>query len=235
MHGRPNMKFPRLLVLTVLICTVVSAGPDIRFEPPPPALELVISEQLFRPFAELVRAEVERLLGVPEALDDPGTMKLLLSTRVHLAHHFGDNRTAIATAAWIRSLQTDPANRAFAGLTTLASVEARRRLPGVAPGDPKFRETFRSEFAKQLLGLPKSPEIVTMLQGQLDKIKGITEETLLAEARDVIAPAIRRRGYCGLQEADMLVRVRHRLESIVPVRDETLSALEEAIAARSSQ
>jgi hypothetical protein len=73
-----------------------------------------------------------------------------------------------------------------------------------------------------------------MLRGQRDKIAGMNEADLLKEVTGVIAPAIARRGFCGLKEADDLVRVRHRLVSILPVKNETLQALEAAIAGRSS-
>jgi hypothetical protein len=151
---------------------------------------------------------------------------------VHLAHHFGDDEEAIATAAWIRSLQADPPLRAFAGLTTLASVEARRQNPGAAPDHGNYRATFLREFARQLANLPRTPEVTAMLRGQRAKIAEMTEAGLLAEVREKIAPAIGARNHCTLAEADQLVRVRHRLVSILPVRTETLQALDAAIAAR---
>ena len=207
---------------------------DVRFTLAKDPMELVTNEKAFRPFAETMRAEVQRLLGVPAAVDDPAMFKLLLSSRVHLAHHFGDNAVAVATAAWIRSLQTEPDARAFAGLTTLASVEARRRNPGAEPGEARYRATFFTEFTSQLRGLPRTPGIVAMLRGQREKIATITKEALLKETRETIMPKLAQKGSCGLAEADELVRVRHRLVSIVPVRDETLRALDAAIAARTS-
>lgn len=224
----------RFLTLLAVAGSALSAAPDVRFELPAAPLELVTDEAKFAPFAHAVGAEVDRLLGVPSAVDDPATLQLLLSMRVHLAHHHADNEAAVATAAWIRSLQTDPAGRAFAGLTTLASVEARRRHPGAAPDDAAYRRTFLDAFSRQLQALPRTAEMTVFLRGQRQKIADITEAALLAETRDVIAPAIQRRGYCGLAEADQLVRVRHRLVSILPVRGETLQALDAAIAARTS-
>lgn len=228
------------LTLTLLLMMALPdingrAAGEVRFALPADPMTVVTDEAVFRPFAETVRKEVERLLGEPAALDDPATFKVLLSTRVHLAHHFTDNEVAIATAAWIRSLQTDPAGRAFAGLTTLASVEARRRNPGMEPAEPKYRDAFFHAFSRRLSDLPRTPDVVAMLRGQREKIAAITEPALLAEARDVILPAVKRKGYCGLDEADQLIRVRHRLVSIVPVRGETLRALDDAIAARSPQ
>ena len=228
-------------IILGLLCMGVSCptkasvvGADLRFSLPADPLELVKDEAVFRPFAEKVRAEVERLLSVPEAVDVPAVLRTLLSTRVHLAHHFGDNQVAVATAAWIRSLQTNPDARSFAGLTTLASVEARLRNPGAAPTEARYRATFFNEFTRQLTGPPRTPGVVAMLSGQREKIAAMTKEALLTEMREVIMPKLARKGYCGLAEADELVRVRHRLVSIVPVRDETLRALDAAIAARSS-
>ncbi len=215
-----------------MACAV--AAEEVKFALPAPPLELVQDEAKFAPFARDVGARVEELLGDPASVDDPATLRMLLSTRVHLAHHLAENERAIATAAWIRSLQTDTPGRAFAGLTTLASVEARRRHPGRPPSDPAYRATFRAALDRRLAALPRTPEMTAFLRGQARKVAELTETALLAEARDGIAPAIARRGYCGLAEADQLVRVRHRLLSILPVREETLAALDAAVAARTS-
>lgn len=217
-------------VTAPLVCAADAL--DARFVLPAPPLELVRHEASFRPFALRVGEEVERLLGVPAAVDDPATLRVLLSTRVHLAHHFADNEKAVSTAAWIRSLQSSPADRAFAGLTTLAAVAARRANPGVPPHDARYRETFRREFARELAALPATSDIVAMLRGQREKIAAISEATLIAETREVIGAALARRGHCSLVEADQIVRVRHRMVSILPVRDETLAALDAAIAER---
>jgi hypothetical protein len=232
------MKTTLTLTFLLLMALPEIHGRDagkVRFALPADAMTVVTDEEAFRPFAETVRKEVERLLGEPTALDAPETFKLLLSTRVHLAHHFADNDVAIATAAWIRSLQTDPAGRAFAGLTTFAAVEARRRHPGLASCAPEYRKAFFHAFSEQLAALPATSAIASMLRGQREKIAGISAEALLTETREIILPALERKGYCGLDEADLLVRVRHRLVSIVPVRDETLRALDEAIAARATK
>ncbi|HRE84216.1 MAG TPA: hypothetical protein PLN52_24440 [Opitutaceae bacterium] len=223
-----------IALLTLLLVPLASWGalPIVRFDLPGTPLEVATQEGIFVPFAEKVGIEVERLLGDPASIDDPATLRLLLATRVHLAHYRADNERAVATAAWIRSLQTDPAARAFAGLTTFAAVEARRRHPGASAEQTVFRTTFLSEFERQLAALPNTPAMVTFLKTQKQKIEEVTETALLREVREVIIPAIQRQGHCGLAEADQLVRVRHRLRSILPLRGETIVALERAIAAR---
>jgi len=197
------------------------------------AIELASSAAAFEPFAATIREEVERRLAEPGDLDDPATLKTLLSCRVHLAHHFRDDGRAAATAAWIRSLQNDPTEKAFAGLTTFAAVRARRLRPGLPPADPEYRAVFSIELARLLAKLPRTTEIVTLLGRQREKIAGLSEAALLAEVRDAISPAIVRRGSCSLTEADQLVWVRHRLVNIVPLQAEMLAAFAAAIAERS--
>lgn len=228
------MNVSRLFAVVLFPLALSAAVPETRFDLPASPQELVTREEKFRAFAEVVRADVERQLGDPARVDDGAVLKTLLSTRVHLAHHFGDNEKAISTAAWIRSLQTDAAEKSFAGLTTLAAVKARQENPGAEPAAAAYRATFAREFNRQLESLPRTPEIVAMLRRQREKIAGLTQDALLAEVRDAIEPALKKRGYCGLGEADQLVRVRHRLVSIIPVKSETLAALDAAIASRAS-
>ena len=216
------------LACPALVSPCLAAAAESRIALGATALEAATDEALFAPFGRRVAAEVERLLGEPGAIDDPATLRLLLAMRVHLAHHFRDDARAVATAAWIRSLQPDGADKAFAGLTTFAAVEARQHHPGVEAGDPRHRAAFRVAFARRLSGLPRTTEIAAMLRRQREKIAGLTRDGLLAEARQIVVTD----GHCTLAAADQLVRVRHRLTNILPVREETLAALDEAIAAR---
>jgi hypothetical protein len=209
-----------------------AAAQDDLFELPAGAVELVTSAELYQPFAEQVRAEVERLLAEPAAIDDPATLHLLLAMRVHLALHFHDGRTTVATAAWIRTLQTDPNSRAFAGLTAFAFVEAQRRHPGATEDDPAYRADFERAFDRRLAALPHTPAMVAVLREQRKKIADSTKAALLAQAREKIAPMLAGKTRCGLVEADQLVRVQHRLTTLTAVREEMLRALDRAIAAR---
>lgn len=203
---------------------------ETRYALPAEPLKLVQDEGLFRDFAQPVLADVDRALSERASID-LSRLKLLLSIRVHLAHDAGDDEAALAAAARIRELQTDPTERAFAGLTTQAAVAARRAT-GASKESQTYLEAFAREFATRLAALPRSVEMRAMLERQRVKMEGITRENLLREVREVIGPAIERRGYCDLQAADQLVRVRHRLVSIVPARDVTLLALDAAIAAQ---
>jgi hypothetical protein len=222
------------VVLSGFAVVVTALAKEKSFLLPASVVEVVRDEGHFRAFAEPVRAEVARLLGEPAAVDNAATLKLLLASRVHLAHYFGDDDEATATAAWIRTLQTSPVQKTFAGLTTFAAVATRRQHPGLGSSHPLFRKTFAREFADRLRELPRTTEVAAMLREQRQKIADLSEADLVAEARDKIAPAIARRGFCGLGEADQLVRVRHRLVNILPLQAEMLEAFDAAIAERSA-
>ena len=220
-----------LCLLGLPLLTLVANAAEPRYSLAGTPLEVVTSEAKYLPFAQAVRADADRLLASPTP-PSADQLALLLAIRVHLAHHFREDDVALALAARIRDRQTNPADKAFAGLTTKAAVAARRQT-GEKPGNPAFGKVFASEFRRFLGELPGTPEIRAMLVVQRDKIAGLTRETLLAETREKISPAIEQRGFCGLPEADQLVRVHHRLTDILPVKPETLRGLEEAIAARS--
>lgn len=222
------------VVLSGFAVVVAARAEEKTFPLPASVVEVVCDEGHFRAFAVPVRAEVARLLGEPAAVDDAATLKLLLASRVHLAHYFGDDDEATATAAWIRTIQASPVQKTFAGLTTFAAVATRRQHPGLVSSHLVFRKTFAREFSDRLRELPRTPEVVAMLREQRQKIAELSETDLLAEARDKIAPAIARRGFCGLGEADQLVRVRHRLVNILPLQAEMLEAFDAVIAERSA-
>ncbi len=214
-----------------LLTTRSSAAPmtnDPVYQLPAPPLELMTSEEKFAPFAKSLAADIDRMLA---AQPDVTREKLLLGMRVHLAHHFGESEVALRLAARIRDLQTTAADKAFAGLTTQAAAAAR--LTGTKPGSPIYGAAFAREFAKLLATLPNTPDITAMLRVQREKNAAFSRETLLNEVKDKIAPAIARRGQATLEDLDQLVRARHRLTDILPVRAETLQALDQAIAERS--
>jgi hypothetical protein len=218
-----------LLILTS--ATLTAAEPD-RFPLPAAPLSLVQEDTVFAAFAETVRGRVEALLAEPARLDDPATLQRLLALRVHLAHHIADNERATATAAWIRTLQTEPAERAYAGLTSLAAIAARRELPDRAPDDAAYRRAFDEHFSRLLADLPGTPEMLTVLRRQRERTAALTRKTILADLGK-ISEALGGRRDCSLAEADEIVRAFHRLHRLLPVRNETLAALDAAIETRS--
>ncbi len=175
------------------------------------------SEAAFTPFAKRVATDVDRLLR-----SDPPTtgaqLQLLLALQVHLAIYFRDDRTALAAAAKIRELQTNPNERAHAGLTTGAIVAANY--------DPV---AFEREFTTLLRALPRNAAMRETLIRARTKISALTQEALISELKEVIAPRLVRGEPCTLELAEQLVRVRHRLKNVLPLREAMLRAYTTAI------
>jgi len=218
----------KIFTLLALGLTGLAAAPDPTYVLPEAPDQLMLDEAAYAPFARTVAADADRLLA---AQPGPAREKLLLGLRVHLALHFGDARTALRLAERIQAGQADPAERAFAGLTTRAMVAAWADT-GAKAGSPAFAAAFAREFAAQLATLPSTPEIAAMLRGQREKNAALSREALLREALDRIDPLVGRDGRAGLAAVDALVRTRHRLTEILPVRAEMLEALDRAIAPR---
>jgi hypothetical protein len=185
------------------------------------ALQLINSESAFDPFARRVAADVDAALR-ETAASEVARLKLLLGLRVHLALHFRDDATALSAAERIRELQTDASERALAGVTTRAIVAARH--------DPL---RFGQEFLTLLAELPRTAGVRATLQRAREKISGLSKETLLSELHSQVEPQLARGQPCTLEIADQIVRIRHRLTDILPLRDAMVRAYDSAVAARS--
>jgi hypothetical protein len=206
--------------LLVQIAGAHAAEPAPVYQLAAPALNLATNEADFAPLARRVWADVDSALRAATP-PDPARLKLLLGIRVHLALLFRDDAAALDAAARIRALQTDPAERAHAGLTTRALI--------AAGPDPR---AFEREFTRLLATLPHDPALVAVLRRARERIAATTEAALLDEVRRNIAPHLARGEPCTLEIADQLIRIRHRLTGILPLRDAMLRAYDSALAAQ---
>jgi hypothetical protein len=194
---------------------LVASSPTYRLTVSP--LQLVTSETDFAPFARQVFKDVvSALQSAPPP--EGARLKLLLGIKVHLALHFGDNAAALDAAERIRELQTDPAERALAGLTTRALVASNH--------EPL---AFGREFTRLLEQLPRDPAIRGALVRARQRIEAITEQSLLDDVRQNVVPRLARGEPCTLEVADQLVRVRHRLTGILPLREAMLRSYDVAL------
>lgn len=213
---------PRTLILTVLFPLLMSATE--KNYPLPAAVPAVVEDEAaFAVFAAPVAADVETQLAATPA---PALAKMLLAIRVHHSLHTGADARALDSAARIKALLPEDANKAYAGLTAQAFVAARQASGG-RPGDGRFNAAFARDFAARLAQLPATPAMRAVLESQREKFAGMTAESLRGE---IAAIGSRREG--TLAEADQLIRLRHRLADLLPLRAELLRALETAIAAR---
>jgi hypothetical protein len=199
--------------------------------PPAAVWELVTHPALFRPFAVQVSDRVERALAVtPGPAGD--TLARLLALQVHLALYLGDDARALAAAAQIREVVVPPAERPLSGLLTEALVEARSAGSGGPAGHPG-PEALRAALNSRLASLPATAELTAALVRQRDRFRELTREALLAEAAQ-LAARLDAAAQWTLADVDHVVRVGHRLATILPMRHVLLAAFEEAVAARNN-
>lgn len=191
--------------------------------------DLIVDPARFRSFAEQLSGDVERAMHeAPAPTGD--TRARLLSLRVHLGLHLGRDARALAAATQIREQVTPAPERPFAGLLTEAMVVARAQAGG-GPTTPGYAEALRAALGSRLATLPVSPELTAVLVRQRDRFHILSRESLLAEAQRLGA----RLDYAGrwtLADVDDVVRVGHRLATLLPVRDVLLAAFDAALAQR---
>lgn len=210
----------------------VQVGEALPIEVAAKPSSLVTDQAGFRRFAEKLLDQTELRLGEAEAVDDPETLKMLLSIRVHLANCLADDNKAATTAAWIRSTQTNPVQRAYAGLTTFAIVEARRAHPSLMLSSPEVRGTVRKAFLRRLADLPATPETLALLHQQRNTMAALDGDLLMQDLIQKADPLVGPDGRCTWPVADMVVRIIHRRLVLLPLKAELISALDHAISAR---
>jgi len=203
---------------------------DPSWPRPAAVRELVTDSARFRSFAEQVSGEVERTLAAAPA-PAVDTRARLLSLRVHLALYLGHDARALATATQIRETITPPAERAFSGLLTEAMVVARTAAPA-GPSSPAFLPALRSALESRLATLPATPELNAVLARQRERFATLTRDSLLAEA-DRLGARLDSTARWTLADVDDVVRVGHRLATLLPVRDTILAAFASTPAVRS--
>jgi len=229
-HRSPALPRTRSAILWLAAAVgAVSAGRGADLLPgilPNSGLEIVFNESAFAPWARDLMTTVEQRLKVTAAHDASG-LKLLLGMRIHLALHFSDDSCALDAARQIQGLQLTPGDRNVTGLITEAIVQARAGRKDVDPAS--LSDQVEIVLAKSLGRLPSSPANREAIQRSRDKLAAITEESLLAKICGEIAK-IPKGAPCSLELADQLVRIRHQLILMLPLRDRMLRAHDQALA-----
>lgn len=205
------MKIPgrwiQFFALTALVAWLPAA--ESRFPLPAPVVRLVSEPEAFSRFITPVRT------ALPQAGLD---QRLRLGMEAHLALNDRDASAALAAAAALRALEKDPAAKALAGLVTEAQVASWQ--PGTE---------FSHELRTRLAGLPRTPEITARLKGLREKIAATTPEALLAEA-EAMGRRLDGTGECDWRGADEIIRLHHRRANVLPLRQDMLAALDDAMA-----
>lgn len=202
---------------------------DLSWDRPAGVQELVTEGARFGRFAAQVAADVDQALAAPTA-PAAETLGRLLALRVHLGLFLGHDARALSAATQIRESVTPAPERPFSGLLTEALVIARAQSGG-GPAGPGFAAALRPALADRLATLPATAELTGVLERQRDRFRALTREALLAEGAELGA-RLDRAPRWTLADVDAVVRLGHRLATILPVRDVLLAAFDDALAQR---
>jgi hypothetical protein len=172
----------------------------------------------------------ESLGGFRYPILTPSEIAILWTIQVHWAIHAGDSAAALAAAAALRGQLTQPEQKEFAGVTTAALVSADEAVRHDHLS-PAYRKHFQSEYSRRLAALPKSAAMRAVLGKQRAAIAALTPQVLFAEVDRDIPPGSHRAGY-SLEQANEIIRARHKLADLEPVRSIMLAELAAAIAGR---
>jgi hypothetical protein len=208
-------------------CVALAAGATAapsaaRYALPASVASLIEEGRGFREFSAALEGEAEAALAAPAP---PEELRRWLGLRVHLALLSGDDGRAQVAADRLRELQAEAGERAYTGLTTRALAAARRREGGFDA------EAYDREFARRLAELPPTAEIRRVLVRQRERAAGITAAAVRTAA-SALAARVGGERDVDFATADEIVRLRHRLHDLVPLRTLTLAALDAGIAAR---
>ena len=211
-------------VAVIVLSCACAAQPNRGCILPASPLTLVVDVKQFLPFALQISPKVATEL---RGASEPAELKLFLGLYLHLALETGNGPLALATAARIRALQSDPGERELTGLTTIAVVDARK----VANADsgPAYRAAFEERFGVLLATIPRSPAVRAALVKARERAAATDPAALVAEVRHNLE-RMKAGETCSWLEIDQIVRARHRLSTIVPLREALVRAYDVGLA-----
>lgn len=225
-----RMKTLPLFVLGAFAASCAIASDAARYAFNGSIERLVRDEKSFTHFATKVLHDVERRLH-----DEPSVevtrQRLLLRIRVHAALYLGDQRRVRDTVTRIRALVSDPVERTYSGLSSLAYLFALQHTGEPRPQSARFAAAFQEEFDRGLARLPDTVQVRTILGRQRASFAAISEADLLTAAA-ALGARLDAAKTCNIEEADRIVQIGHRLVDIVPLRSVMLQSLDAALAGR---
>lgn len=188
--------------------------------------ELLKSEEAFAEFAARVRADIESDLARYE-IGDPAALQRLYMTLARLDLLAKKYDAVLSWNRKVRELEQKPAEKLMAGLVAEAVISARREAGQDAPNNA-LKAAFRRQFAQRIAELPW--EIV---EDSMEQTKGqmeiLNETLLMGMLQSQLDPIVEKSGEVGAEIARQIIAMRAVLDVQLPLKDEIVAVLAEAI------
>lgn len=182
----------------------------------------------FNAFAARVGADVDGVLAGYD-IRDAATLRTLLQTRADVQMLIGQDAAAVATFARIRELEDKPDRRLTARVFDEALLRARAQVGGDA-GDAALAAAFAREYAAMLAPLPWEVVGARVMQTRAGMVFQ-TEAIQLGTLAAFVEPGVAKSGQLGSENAAMLLDQRVALRLQLPVREASMKAMADYIAA----
>jgi len=188
--------------------------------------ELLGSRERILELADAVARDVQADLDTYEITDN-STLQRMYGTllTVDLLHERFDS--VLARIEQIRVLEDKESAKQTTGLTTLAMIDARRAV-GAGSGDTAYRQAFRRSLSERAGKLPWD-----IVQDDIQSTKGrmeiLSPNLIMGAVQAQIDPVVENTGELSGEQASAVVSMYVTLNERIPLKDETIGALQEII------
>jgi subtilisin family serine protease len=189
---------------------------------------LTADDATFAVFAGKVRQDIDGVLAHYD-VQDHATLRGLLLTRLELEMMSGrEDAAALKTIAEIRALEDKPAAKLLSGVRNEALIRARIST-GQSAG-PAYAAAYAKAYGQALAALPWAP-IAASLKESRAPAEFMSRAVEIGQVEADIGPAAASAHAIDGDMAGEMVAMRFALKVLLPVKAETLSAMNAEIAA----
>jgi subtilisin family serine protease len=192
------------------------------------ATELLQSDDAtFNGFADKVRADVDSVLKGYD-VEDHAALRNLLGVRLDLDLLAGDDAGALETIAKLRDLEDKPDAKLLEGLQTQAMFDAKKAT-GKSAG-PEYAAAYEKAYEAALKPLPWAVVGNRIKEGK-SRMEIMSEALVVGSIQAGIEPAVLKAHQLSNDLAWGLIGDRVFLKELLPLKQETVAALSEDVAA----
>lgn len=189
---------------------------------------LTAEDVTFNAFAATVLADIDATLAGYD-IEDRGTLRGLLSTRMQIQMLAGRDAEALATLDQIKALEDKPDAKLLSGVRTRAMLEAEAEAK--SKDGAAYEAAYGRDYAAMLKPLPWGMVGNRIKEGKASA-QIISASLLEGQAQADIEPAVAKSHAIGNELAWTLINLRFNRQRVVPVKATTYRVLAAEVAAK---
>ncbi len=199
--------------------------PRMSYQVQSTVTELIMSDELFTPFAAAVKTDIVTILDEYD-ITDKTTLISFYGTLFDLAMLDDEYDKALELIEQIRALQDKPASKYMTGLVSGSIIRARQEA-GIEDSIA-YRETFSRTLSEAVAQLPWE-----VVQERIEETKGIaeiyTENLMLGAIQSQLEPVVKQSGQLSSDRAARVIALRYMMQFHLPLKNEIVAVLTQYI------